>query len=569
MSKQIDLLFGVKGGGSVSGTSGQHIKSQLDNITGQINKTPFKIVFEANTDAIKVAQEQINALKESIAAIPPITVNSNSSGTDSGAGAEKKTQSYKTARKELGALLVLQEKMKDNKAFNDSLPSVQALRATVNDLTVLTKSFTDADGAILQEQNLGEAGLRDLDAFVEKYKTLKPQIDIAKEATRQYNNTLKETAATAKKASTEQLSSQKLLNQAWSSYSKFTNIKDYPELNSSYLDLIERLNNTTNLTAEDSRKFTTELKNLENQAYKAGVAADTLGEAIDKKIGDRLKYLVGQFAINFVTQGLRMIYDNVVQIDSAMTELKKVTDATSQEYERFLSNASVRAKELGASLVEVINATADYARLGYSLSEASALADSAIVYQNVGDGLSGIDEATQHLISTMTAFGVAAEDSMHIVDIFNEVANNYAVSASDIGTGLQRSAAAMKAAGNSLEETVAIFTAANTIQQDADIVGTALKTMSMRLRSTKSDMESAGEDTEGMADSVSKLRKEILSLTGVDIQIDDKTYKSTYQMLQDLSEVWGKLNDVAKANVLELLFGKRQAKRCPNVQKCA
>lgn len=83
--------------------------------------------------------------------------------------------------------------------------------------------------------------------------------------------------------------------------------------------------------------------------------------------------------------------------------------------------------------------------------------------------------------------------------------------------------------------------------------------MAMRIRSTKSDMEAAGEDTEGMAESVSKLRDEIKSLTNVDIMLDDETYKNTYQILDELAQVWDKLNDITKANVLELLFGKRQA----------
>lgn len=85
--------------------------------------------------------------------------------------------------------------------------------------------------------------------------------------------------------------------------------------------------------------------------------------------------------------------------------------------------------------------------------------------------------------------------------------------------------------------------------------------MAMRLRATKTELEEAGEDTEGMAESVSKLRNEIKSLTGVDIMLDDATYKSTYQILDELAQVWDKLDDkdITQANVLELLFGKRQA----------
>lgn len=68
-----------------------------------------------------------------------------------------------------------------------------------------------------------------------------------------------------------------------------------------------------------------------------------------------------------------------------------------------------------------------------------------------------------------------------------------------------------------------------------------------------------GEDAEGAAENVSKLRKQMLALTGVDIQLDESTYKSTYQILLEISKVWGNLNDISRASVLEQLFGKRQA----------
>ena len=50
---------------------------------------------------------------------------------------------------------------------------------------------------------------------------------------------------------------------------------------------------------------------------------------------------------------------------------------------------------------------------------------------------------------------------------------------------------------------------------------TALKVISMRIRGAKTQLEEAGEDVEGMADSTAKLRQEIQTLSGVDIMIDD------------------------------------------------
>jgi len=80
----------------------------------------------------------------------------------------------------------------------------------------------------------------------------------------------------------------------------------------------------------------------------------------------------------------------------------------------------------------------------------------------------------------------------------------------------------------------------------------------MRIRGAKTELESAGEDTEGMADSTSKLRKEIEALSGVDIMLDSDTFKSTYQILDEISEVWDDLSDINQANIIEKIAGKNR-----------
>ena len=124
-----------------------------------------------------------------------------------------------------------------------------------------------------------------------------------------------------------------------------------------------------------------------------------------------------------------------------------------------------------------------------------------------------------------------------------------------------RSASALAAANNDLSQSIALITTANTIAQNPEMVGTGLKTMALRLRSTKTEIEEMGEDAEGAAENVSKLREQVLALTKnkVDIQLDENTYKSSYQILLEISKVWNELNDISQASLLEQLFGKRQA----------
>ena len=75
-----------------------------------------------------------------------------------------------------------------------------------------------------------------------------------------------------------------------------------------------------------------------------------------------------------------------------------------------------------------------------------------------------------------------------------------------------------------------------------------------------------------MAESTSQLQAKLKALTHgkVDIMIDTDTFKNTTQVLREMSQAWQDMTDIERAAALELMGGKRQAKRknCPNVQKC-
>lgn len=312
-----------------------------------------------------------------------------------------------------------------------------------------------------------------------------------------------------------------------------------------------------------------ELATLRQEARLAGLEVDNVWKKLRRTFSARGRGWFSNQGWMLISNSLRDVWRNVVEIDTAMTELRKVTSATEQQYNQFLDGAKNRAQALGTTLADVVSSSSDFARLGYNIEDASTLADTALIYKNVGDDVDDIETASKSIISTMQGFNIEAENSMQIVDKFNEVANNYASSAGDIGEITKRSASAMKVAGADLDKTIALGVAANEVVQDADVVGTSLKTMSMRLRSSKSDLEAAGEDTDGMADSVSKLKDEIQALTGVNIMIDEDTFKDPYDMLMEIGKVWDDLSDISRANVGELLFGKRQTVYCLGAWKQA
>lgn len=309
------------------------------------------------------------------------------------------------------------------------------------------------------------------------------------------------------------------------------------------------------------REYTDAFNDIMTKINASGSLQETFGEKVVRIFKDKFMYGVMAEAAMQARQAFREMVTTVVELDTAMVELQKVTNATDAQYAQFFSNAATRAKTYGATMADTINATADFARLGFDIDDASKLADAALVYKNVGDDINSIDDASSSIVSTLQAFGIEAENVMSIVDKFNAVGNNFAISSGGAGEALKRSASALHAAGADIDESLAMIAAGNTVIQDPDKMGTVLKTLSMYLRSSKVELEEAGESTEGMASSVSKLRASILALTDnkVDIMWDDNTYKGMFQVYSELSKVYKEMSDIDQAALLELLGGKRNA----------
>ena len=143
--------------------------------------------------------------------------------------------------------------------------------------------------------------------------------------------------------------------------------------------------------------------------------------------------------------------------------------------------------------------------------------------------------------------------------------NNFAISSGGIGEALECSASSLSAANNSLDESIALITAANTVVQNPEAIGTGFKTMTMRIRGAKTELEEAGLETDGMVESTAKLREEIKALSGVDIMLNEDTFKSTYDILDELSTKWKDLTDIQQATITELIAGMMFAGAHSNV----
>lgn len=302
-----------------------------------------------------------------------------------------------------------------------------------------------------------------------------------------------------------------------------------------------------------------EVQKIVNAEADAGRAGKSMMDSIKEKAWYGVASAIGTyFGLNDVFRYIGEGIDTIRDLDEAMTEVRKVSEATESQYESFQNTVSATAKEIASTNKELLNSSADFLRLGYSLDQAESLAKNATLFVNVGDGVD-ITEATEDMITAMKAFDIKAEDSIKIVDDYNQIGNKFALSATDIGEAMKRSASALETGNNSFEESIALITAMNEIVQSSENTGNTLKVFSLRLRGAKAELEDMGEDTDGLCESSSKLREQLKALTGVDIMLDDNTFKSTTQIVKELGAAWDKLSDSSQAATLELVAGKTRA----------
>lgn len=306
-------------------------------------------------------------------------------------------------------------------------------------------------------------------------------------------------------------------------------------------------------------KIHAEIMKIYNAEIEAGRAGRSLKDIFQtSRLHQMVAQVAGMFSFYDMINLGRQFASTVTDINTQITGLAKVSEQSSKQiYADFDSYADI-AKEVRGTISDTIAATADWSKNGYSIPDAKQLAEVSQLYKNVGDGID-IDAANESLISTLKGFQLEADQAEHIVDVFNEVSNNEAISSGGIGEALQRSAASFNAASTSLEKSVSLVTATNSVLQDPEKVGNMWRTVSARLRGSETELKEMGEDTDGLVTSTSKLQALVKGITGFDIMKDKDTYKDIYDIVLGIGEKWQDLSDIDRASLLEALAGKQQS----------
>lgn len=448
---------------------------------------------------------------------------------------------------------------------NNKLPRVDELRNILNkggyqekktsgfkslysQLENLEKKYRDVVDAMSKE----DLSQEQFSKYCAQLRTLDSQLSKTENTIRKFDGSISSQDAMAKAAS----KISKLKNEFSLLESSWTKAFEFPELKAQIDSFKSKLEDVDEVNIDRVRA---EFDQLRAAIKASGADCQSLGSKVSVLFNDIFNLVSIGDIFSHVRTLFKNVVDSVKKINSAMIELKKVTDLSEAGYDRFLDNAGARAKKIGTSMVDYVSGTADFARLGYSVEDAQMLSEAANILFKVGDNIPDISSSTDAIIASMKAYGIEVSNVYSIIDKLNEVSNRTSISTGGLVDAITRSASALASSGLSFEKSLALIVAGNETTRDASMTGNALKTLSMRIRGATTELQESGEEVDEYAQSTSKMRDEILALTGVDIMLDDNTFKDIYVILEEISEVYDNLTDIGRANVTEILFGKLRA----------
>lgn len=317
---------------------------------------------------------------------------------------------------------------------------------------------------------------------------------------------------------------------------------------------LEDGNYTKGAFDKELAKIASEAEQVKSSLGGAGSAAETFGAKLKSAFSSQLSYMFGTAAVVQKTiQSIREMVGAAIELDSAMTQLKIVTNESDAAYEEYSATLSASAQKVGTSIADLTSSATVYARLGYNLEDSGALAELTAMLQNVGD--IDVTSAQSAMTAIVKVFDLSTDQVESAMDKMVEVGNNAPISVSEIAEGMNNAASALHAAGNDFDQSVALLTAANTTVQDISKSSTGLRTIAARIRKTDTELNDLGE-----AMTEADYEKLVNALTDANVSLVDEQgeLRSTFDILKDIAGVWQDLSANQRAALAETLAGTRQ-----------
>ena len=187
----------------------------------------------------------------------------------------------------------------------------------------------------------------------------------------------------------------------------------------------------------------------------------------------------------------------------------------------------------------MVEAATTFRKSGFNDKDAATLAKVAAQYQNVADTAVSAEDAASSIVSQIRAFGEDADFATHVIDAYNEVANNFSVGTNDLSQAMEIASAGMATYGNEFEQIIGLVTAGTEIMTGrSSQVARGLNTIASRIVKNQ----------------------DALKAYGVQVEDTNGNLKSTYNVLAELKPKWDSMSEAERVALGDAIAGTNQYK---------
>lgn len=187
----------------------------------------------------------------------------------------------------------------------------------------------------------------------------------------------------------------------------------------------------------------------------------------------------------------------------------------------------------------MVEAATTFRKSGFNDQDAATLAKVAAQYQNVADTAVSAEDAASSIVSQIRAFGEDADFATHVIDAYNEVANNFSVGTGDLSKAMEIASAGMATYGNEFEQIIGLVTAGTEIMTGRSAqVARGLSTIASRIVKNQ----------------------DALKAYGVQVEDTNGNLKSTYNVLAELKPTWDSMSEAERVALGDAIAGTNQYK---------
>ncbi len=552
MSKvDVELLYGVSGGGELSGASGQEIAKSLRKIVRGLEKSKIptiKLFFDTQDleAKLKTIKEKINKVLGSTGNLKNfITIQSRESGGNSTHASKTLTASQKRQQ-------TMYKKLKE------------AIEETSKSENKLYKARTKNSDIYVDKIKQQAQAMDELESKLKRYplkNELKSDLSSYKNKLSSDNGIVAKEELTSLQTSYDKLvykSGQfvaKMKDQGMRTTEAKERLEELQYVMEKEIHLTGDASKDLQMLRNEYNKLNRTYSETTNYMARSGELNRTPWQKLIDAVRNKFQSMISGLLIASAGRALMQVYNNVVKLDEAVTNLQIATGGTRKETQELIRQYSKLAQEIGATTLEVAEAADTWLRQGYSLKETNQLIKDTMMLSKLGQLNSS--EAAKALTSAIKGYKVEVSEATSIVDKFTAVDMKAAISAGDIATAMAETAASAEVAGIAMDKLIGYISVVGEVTQDgAESVGTFYKTMFARMGSISAGNFIDSETGESFNDV-----EIVLNKLGISLRDEAGTFRDFSTVLDEVAANWENYTNVQQHAIATAFSGTRQQEK--------